>query len=50
MDEARSWLARSLALVPGMTIARIRSGQPDKDPSRLAAILEGLRLAGLAEA
>ena len=49
MDEARSWLAKFLTLVPGMTVARIKAGQPDKDPSRLAPILEGLRLAGLEE-
>jgi adenylate cyclase len=49
MDEARSWLSKFTALVPGITIARIKAGQPAKDPSRLAAILEGLRLAGLEE-
>jgi TolB-like protein/Tfp pilus assembly protein PilF len=49
MEDARSWLAKFLALVPGMTVARIKAGQPDKDPSRLAPILEGLRMAGLAE-
>ena len=36
-------------LMPGVTIARIRDGQPAKDPSRMAAILDGLRLAGLDE-
>jgi hypothetical protein len=49
MDEARNWLEKFRALVPGMTIARIKAGQPDKDPLRIAAILEGLRLAGLDE-
>jgi adenylate cyclase len=49
MDEARRWLGKFQALVPGVTIARIRDGQPAKDPSRLAAILDGLRLAGLPE-
>ena len=49
MDEARRWLAKFLASCPGVTIARIRDGQPAKDPSRMAAILEGLRLAGLVE-
>ena len=49
MDEARSWLAKFQALVPGMTVASIRRGQPDKDPSRMAGILDGLRLAGLDE-
>jgi adenylate cyclase len=47
MDEARGWVAKFRALVPGMTIARIKAAQPDKDPTRMAAILEGLRLAGL---
>jgi Flp pilus assembly protein TadD len=50
MDEARRHLAQFLKLQPGITIARIRRGQPDKDPHRLAAILDGMRLAGLPEA
>jgi len=50
MDEARSWVVKFRALVPGMTIAKIKAAQPDKDPARLAAILEGLRLAGLDDA
>ena len=49
MDEARNWLAKFQALVPGITIARISAGQADKDGTRMAAILEGLRLAGLDE-
>jgi TolB-like protein/Flp pilus assembly protein TadD len=49
MDEARNWLSKFRALVPGVTIASIRDGQPAKDPSRMAAILDGLRLAGLDE-
>jgi tetratricopeptide (TPR) repeat protein len=49
MDEACAWLTKFRALVPGMTIARIKAGQPDKHPSRLAPILDGLRLAGLEE-
>jgi TolB-like protein/Tfp pilus assembly protein PilF len=49
MDEARDWLAKFRALVPGSTVARIKAGQPDKDPSRLAAILAGLQMAGLEE-
>ena len=47
IDEARRWLSKFHALVPGVTIASIRDGQPDRDPTRLAAILEGLGLAGL---
>lgn len=49
LAEARHYLAQLEAIAPGVTIAKIRDGQPAKDPSRLAAILEGLRLAGLPE-
>ena len=49
MDEARHFLAALLELAPGVTIARIRAGQPAKDPGRIEPILQGLRLAGLAE-
>jgi TolB-like protein len=50
MDQARHYLGRLLKLTPGVTLARIKEGQPAKDPSRLAAILEGLWIAGLPEA
>jgi TolB-like protein/Tfp pilus assembly protein PilF len=49
MDEARRWLAKFRALRPDITIARIKAEQADKDGTRMAAILEGLRLAGLDE-
>ncbi len=49
LDDARRWLAKFRALAPGVTIASIKAGQPDKHPDRMAAILEGLRLAGLEE-
>jgi tetratricopeptide (TPR) repeat protein len=49
MDEARRYLAEFRALAPDVTIARIRAGLPEYDPSRMAAILEGLRIAGLEE-
>ena len=49
MDEARSWLAKFRAYAPSVTLNKIRVGQPSKDPSRMAAILEGLKLAGLPE-
>ena len=49
MDEARHFLAALLELAPGVTIARIRAGQPAKDPGRIEPILQGLRLAGLPE-
>ena len=49
LDEARRFLEELKRIAPGVTIARIKAGQPAKDPGRLAAILEGLRLAGLEE-
>ena len=49
MEEARRWLVKYCALSPGVTIARIWAGQPQKDASRCANILEGLKLAGLPE-
>lgn len=50
MAEAHRLLEDFRKIAPGATIAGIWAGQPQKDPSRMAAILEGLRLAGLAEA
>ena len=50
MAEARHYLDALLRLAPDITVARIRAGQPGKDPTRKAALLEGLRLAGLPEA
>jgi TolB-like protein/tetratricopeptide (TPR) repeat protein len=47
--EAHRHLDGLRKIVPGATIASIKSGQPRGDPSRLAAIIEGLRVAGLAE-
>jgi TolB-like protein/Tfp pilus assembly protein PilF len=49
MTEARRYLAALQKVTPGATIAAIKAAQPDKDPSRIAVILEGLRLAGLPE-
>lgn len=49
MTEAEKWLAAFLAMHPGMTISRLRAAQPDKYPDRMAAIFEGLSLAGLPE-
>ena len=45
--EARRYLQELRVLAPDVTVASIRAGQPSKDPQRLAAILEGLKLAGL---
>ncbi len=47
MDEARRFLAELRTVAPGITVSRIWAGQSQKDPSRMANILEGLRLAGL---
>ncbi|CAN5187271.1 winged helix-turn-helix domain-containing protein [soil metagenome] len=47
MDEARRWRRQLEAQAPGITIAHIAAGQPAYDPTRLAAIFEGLRTAGL---
>ena len=49
MDEARKFLDQFRKLAPGVSIASIWAGQPQRDPSRCAAILDGLRLAGMAE-
>ncbi|WP_055047932.1 adenylate/guanylate cyclase domain-containing protein [Devosia sp. A16] len=50
LDEAQRHLATLMRLSPGVTIAQVWAAQPQKDPSRVAAILDGLRLAGVAEA
>ena len=47
--EARRFLAELRKVSPGVTVSRIWAGQPQKDPNRTANILDGLRLAGLAE-
>jgi TolB-like protein len=49
MVEARRRLAAFHALVPEVTIASIVAGQPRKDPGRMAAVLDGLRKAGMRE-
>ena len=50
IDEARRWLVKFRALNPEVTVTSIRAGQPSKHPSGMAAIVGGLRLAGLPEA
>lgn len=47
--EARGLLEQLKKIAPAVTITKIKAGQPAKDPSRFAAILDGLRLAGLPE-
>jgi adenylate cyclase len=49
LEEARRHLREHQTHMPGVTIASIWAGQPQKDPSRVAAILEGLRQAGMPE-
>ena len=49
MGEARRFLDQLTKVAPGVTLARIKAGQPARDPSRIAAILDGLRIAGLEE-
>jgi TolB-like protein/Tfp pilus assembly protein PilF len=49
MDEARRHLGVFRIDSPAVTIRSIREGQPNLDPQRMAAILDGLRLAGLPE-
>ena len=48
-DEARRFLDALRRLTPGVTVAGIQTGQPGRDPGRIAALLEGLRLAGVPE-
>jgi Flp pilus assembly protein TadD len=49
MEEAHHFLQQLKSVAPGVTVTSIKAGQPAKDPSRVAAILDGLRLAGLDE-
>jgi TolB-like protein/Tfp pilus assembly protein PilF len=48
-EEARRFLGELRRIAPGVTIARIRAGQPSKYPDRIEPMLEGLRVAGLEE-
>ena len=50
MAEAHRFVDDLRKIAPDSTVARIKAGQPAKDPGRVSAILEGLRLAGLDEA
>jgi TolB-like protein/Tfp pilus assembly protein PilF len=47
MDEAKLYLERLRAIAPGVSLARIQAGQPDRYPERIGAVLEGMRLAGM---
>ena len=49
LEEAKRYLSKLRSVVPTVTVAQIRAAQPDKDPTRKAALFEGLRLAGMAD-
>ena len=49
MEVAHRLLVELRRIGPGVTLARIRAGQPAKDPAREEPTYEGLRLAGLEE-
>ena len=49
MDEARRWLKTLLVLSPNITLNGLKAKHGQRDGSRMAAIFEGLRLAGLPE-
>ncbi|UVC10390.1 winged helix-turn-helix domain-containing protein [Rhizobium sp. TH2] len=47
MEEAKLYLDRLREIAPGVSLARIKAGQPARYPERIDTVLEGLRLAGL---
>jgi TolB-like protein len=49
MDDARRWLKALQALSPGVSMASIQNAHTQKEPGRMAAIFDGLRLAGMPE-
>lgn len=49
MEDAKRHLVTLRRLSPGVTIAQVWAAQPQKDASRVEAILTGLRLTGVAE-
>jgi hypothetical protein len=49
MEEAQRHLAALKRRTPDITIERIRAGQAGKYPDRIAAVLDGLRIAGVPE-
>lgn len=49
MDEAVRAREKLQAMVPGITVARLRAAQPAYQPARMEPIWEGLRMAGLPE-
>jgi TolB-like protein/DNA-binding CsgD family transcriptional regulator len=49
MPEAKRWLSKFRTIAPGVTLAHLQAAQLASDSSRMAAIFEGLQLAGLEE-
>ncbi|MBB4168132.1 MULTISPECIES: winged helix-turn-helix domain-containing protein [unclassified Rhizobium] len=49
MEEAQRHVAALKRRTPDITIERIRAGQAGKYPDRIAAVLDGLRIAGVPE-
>lgn len=49
MDDARRHIEKLMAIAPGVTLSRIRAGQPARYPERIGTVLEGLRMAGMPE-
>ena len=49
LDDARAAAAKLQALLPGITVTKYKDLVRFRDPSRLAVVQEGLRLAGLPE-
>ena len=47
MDEAKAYLGRLREIAPGVSLARIRAGQPARYPERIDVVLEGMRRAGM---
>lgn len=48
MAEAKLYLDRLQAIAPGVSLARIKAGQPVRYPERIGVVLEGMRRAGMA--
>ncbi len=49
LDEAHGHIAGLLAISPNASLTRIRQGQHPRDPHRIEVLIDGMRLAGLAE-
>ena len=48
-DDAHKYVAALQKISPGVSLSRIRLGQKPLDPHRIDVLIEGMRLAGLAE-